>query len=498
MANRQEDNLNGPRVPDAINLKQEWRLGNQLGAGGFANVYRAQSRNGTPAVVKLVRKLPGTHRELLFTELDDVPNVVPVIDWGELDDYWVLVMPEAEKSLRDHLLEANGRLDTSDAVLILVDVTHALVAMESRVVHRDIKPDNILLLDGNWCLADFGIARYAEATTAPDTLKYSMSRAYAAPEQWRGERASSATDVYALGVVAYELLAGRLPFQGVDQRQQHLEENPETLSGISDRLRSLVNECLYKGHEARPRPQNLLTRLQASMQASSTAAARLQQANALAVQRKTEDERQQSAAQVEAERRRALRAAAEQSLETTLLLLHQQIADNAPAVLVTGSPPKSWALNNATLRVDQITVAVPKPNEHVQLPFDVVAQTSISLSIPRDRYGYAGRAHSLWFCDAQQAGVFRWHETAFMITFAGHERRGFTPFNMSPGDPDALLALSPVLHTHQVAWPFTPIDQGDEDAFIERWIGWLGEAAQGQMRRPSTLPEISPQGSWRR
>ena len=61
--------MNGPRVPDAINLQEEWRLGNQLGAGGFADVYRARSGNGTPAVVKLVRKLPGTHRELLFTEL---------------------------------------------------------------------------------------------------------------------------------------------------------------------------------------------------------------------------------------------------------------------------------------------------------------------------------------------------------------------------------------------------------------------------------------------
>ena len=279
--------MNEPRVPEAIDLQQKWRLGEQLGAGGFADVYQARSGNGTSAVVKLVRKLPGTHRELLFVDLDDVPNVVPIIDWGEHDDYWVLVMPEAEKSLRDRLIEVEGRLDTSEAVPILIDVAQALVAMESRVVHRDIKPENILLLDGSWRLADFGIARYAEATTAPDTLKYSMSRIYAAPEQWRGERASSATDVYALGVVAYELLAGQLPFQGVDLRQQHLEETPETISGIPDRLRSLVNECLYKGPEARPRPQDLLARLQGSMQAASAAASRLQQANSLAVTEKS-------------------------------------------------------------------------------------------------------------------------------------------------------------------------------------------------------------------
>ena len=478
--------MNGPRVPEAIDLQQEWRLGGQLGAGGFANVYRAWSEDGMPAVVKLVNKLPGTHRELLFVELDDVPNVVRIIDWGELDDYWVLVMPEAEKSLRDHLLEVKGRLDASDAVPILVDVAQALVAMEDCVVHRDIKPENILLLNGHWCLADFGIARYAEATTAPDTLKYSMSPAYAAPEQWRGERASSATDVYALGAVAYELLAGRLPFQGVDLRQQHLEATAESISGIPDRLRSLVNECLYKGPEARPRPQNLLARLQGSMQAASAAASRLQQANALAVQRKAEDERQQSAAQVEAERRRALRAAAEQSLETTLALLHQQIADNAPAVRVTGSPPRSWALNNATLRVGTITVAVPKSDERMQLPFDVVAHTSLSLSVPRDRYGYTGRSHSLWYCNAQHGDGFRWYEGAFAMSFGGHERRGFEPFDMHPADPDAIAALLPINHTHQVVWPFAAIDLGSEDEFIQRWIGWFGEAAQGQMHRPRT------------
>ena len=75
--------MNEPRVPAAIDLQQKWRLGDQLGAGGFADVYRARSGNGTSAVVKLVRKLPGTHRELLFVDLDDVPNVVPIIDWGE-------------------------------------------------------------------------------------------------------------------------------------------------------------------------------------------------------------------------------------------------------------------------------------------------------------------------------------------------------------------------------------------------------------------------------
>ena len=231
-------------MPDKINLTQAWHLGDQLGAGGFARVYRAQDDKGEHAAVKLVPKAPGAQRELLFAELDGVLNVVPILDRGESGDYWVLVMPLAELSLRDYLAEMGGRLPTKAAVSVLVDLAEALVAVEDVAVHRDIKPENILLLDGRWHLADFGIARYAEATTAPDTQKYAMTRAYAAPEQWRGERATSATDVYTLGVVAYELLAGGQPFQGPDYRHQHLEESPEAISGIPDRLRSLVGECL--------------------------------------------------------------------------------------------------------------------------------------------------------------------------------------------------------------------------------------------------------------
>ena len=163
-------------------------------------------------MVKLIRKAPGAQRELLFVNLEGVPNIVPVIDWGELDDYWVIVMPHADKSLRDHLSELGGMVPVNDAISILVDIAETLAAVEDHVVHRDIKPENILLLNNDWCLADFGIARYAEATTAPDTLKYAKTPAYAAPEQWREDTATSATDVYALGIIAYELLAGRRPF----------------------------------------------------------------------------------------------------------------------------------------------------------------------------------------------------------------------------------------------------------------------------------------------
>ena len=376
-----------------------------------------------------------------------------------------------------------------------------LVSIEGRVVHRDIKPDNILLLDGCWCLADFGISRYAEATTAPDTRKFAMTPPYAAPEQWRGERASSATDVYSMGVVAYELLAGLLPFVGPDvhdYRRQHLEDTPESISGVSLKLQSLIDECLYKRPEARPRPQNLLARLNASDGAPSEAASRLQLANAIAVKRRANVARQESVARSEAERRLELCDAADQSLEHLVRMLNDQIQLNAPASERSGLTPHwSWSLNEANLSVARSRMAEQGSEaETYGLAFEVVAYSSITLQISPDRHGFEGRAHSLWYCDAQDAGVFRWFETAFMCTFGGYELN-MAPFSMSPRERDVSLALSAV-HTYQVAWPFTPVDQGDEGDFIERWIGWFAEAAQGVLRRPSSMPERNTGGTWRR
>ena len=223
----------------------------------------------------------------------------------------------------------------------------------------------------------------------------------------------------------------------------------------------------------------------------------MQRANVLAVERQAEAARQQSAAKAESERRRELHNAAGQSLENILSLLHQLITANAPAAQISsGSALGTWSLNNATMRVEHPKSASPQSDELIpRMPFEVILYTTISLAGPSDRTGYTGRSHSLWYCDAQESGVFRWYETAFMKTFGGDNR--IAPFAMPPGGQDAALALSPALHTHQVAWPFMPTDQGDEESFTERWMGWFGEAAQGLLRYPSRMPELETSGSWR-
>jgi serine/threonine protein kinase len=222
---------------------------------------------------KLAPKDSGAQRELLLAgNLSGVPNVVPVLGVGDAGDSWAILMARAAQSLRDLLGSVGGwPLDQDLALPILLDVAHALVSLEKNgVVHRDLKPDNILLLDGHWCLTDFGISRYAEATTAVDTRKYSMTKPYTAPEQWREERATWAADVYAFGITAYELLTGGWPFNGPDFRSQHLHEGPPSLSAtIGNPLRSIIDECLIKAAQARPTPERLLARLQAQTAAEA-------------------------------------------------------------------------------------------------------------------------------------------------------------------------------------------------------------------------------------
>lgn len=477
-------------IGQEVHLHHAWRIERQIGFGGFGHVYAARSDDDVAGVVKFIPKAPGAERELLFEDLDGVPNVIPILDRGESEDYWLLVMPEAEQSLRDYLNDSSGRIDPVNAISILIDITEALAGIEDRVVHRDIKPENVLFHDGHWCLADFGISRYANATTAPDTRKYAKTYPYAAPEQWRGDRASSATDVYALGVVAYELLAGRRPFGGPDEhdfRRQHLNESPEAISDIPIQLRSLVDECLYKASEARPRPRNLLARWRRSVKPTSGAGALLQEVNANVVEQEAEVSRRRSVARTEAERRIALYDGARQSFGSLVNMIEDEISQHAPASSRSVSGPSlTWSLAKGRLTITLPKLAEVYSGDDSYRPrFDIIGYAQISVSMPRDRHGYKGRAHSLWYCDAQNEGRFRWYEVAFYLYL---KRTSICPFALGP-QHEAYEALAPITGVHQIARPLTPVDQGDEPEFVQRWLTWFAQAARQELSSPSRLPE---------
>lgn len=491
-------------MAERLHLGQKWTLGERIGGGGFGQVFVAQSAAGETVVAKLVPKAPGAEREILFVNLTDVRNVIPVIDSGETDDAWALVMPRADKSLREHLTESGGPLSVADGVAVLTDIAVTLADLEGKVVHRDLKPENVLLLNGHWCLADFGISRYAEATTAPDTRKHALSPPYAAPERWRSERATIAADIYALGVMAYEMLSGSLPFTGSDVhdfREQHLHSDPSHLRTVPAPLAALIEECLYKSPEARPSPSNALVRLAKIAESTPSAGlAKLQEANRAEAVRRGESGRHESEARSEEERRASLFEAASKSLSRISESFREAIIEAAPATHVSSSRGGGWSarLNQAELEFGTPTKTGSSPwGKWTPPAFDVIAHAALGIRIPPNRYEYEGRVHSLWFCDAQEAGRYQWFETAFMVSPFIAKRGRQDPFAMNPGEESAKAVWNGMAEW-QIAWPFTPMTVGDLDEFISRWAGWFADAAQGQLGHPSSMPERSPQGTWRR
>ncbi len=477
----------------SIELQRKWNVGLEIANGGFGRIYEATDENDLQAVIKLVPKVPGASRELLFEPVSGYPNIIPIWDSGEWENFYVLVMPRAEKSLRQHLGEAGGKLTSDESLGIFIDVAEALAGLQQDVVHRDLKPDNILLYQGHWCLADFGIARYAEATTAPDTHKYARTAAYAAPEQWRDERATSATDVYAFGVTAFELLQGHRPFPGPDYREQHLNQPLPSLEGCSPTIASLITECLYKAMQARPTPANILARLRRSQQPSSPAARQLAAANQMVVAKQALAGASDSAQKSIMERRKELFSVARQSFEIIFERLVERIRNEAPSSTVTRSPYLTVQLGSGVLSIDY-PIDVPFNcliASDGSPAFDVIAYGSIKVSKPRDQFGYEGRSHSLWFCDAHEEGVYHWFETAFMVVGSRSFLNTVNPFALSPRDRNAALAFSQTVSNSGIAWEPLSFDQGDEEQFIERWLEWFAAAVDGGLHMPSHMPENS-------
>jgi hypothetical protein len=478
-------------------------VGDRIGAGGFGEVFAVTGDDGTRAVVKFVPKTSGADRELLFVNLAGARNVVPVIDSGEHGDKWVLVMPRADQSLRDYLIERAGAVSLAEAVVVLEDVADGLIDLDGTVVHRDVKPENVLLLVGHWSLADFGISRYAEASTAPDTRKLAMSPPYAAPERWRTERATIASDVYALGVVGYELLTGRQPFVATtteDLRDLHLHADPPPMEGVPTALSTLIEECLYKAPETRPSPANFRARLgrHQTKVRSSPGLEQLEEANHAEVQRRATAARQQSEARTESDRRAAILSDAGRALDRIGAQLRDQIMASAPSATLNAPRDGGWSL-----RLGTATMTFSPANGRPvtwggwQAPaFDVVSVAAIGIRVPTDRYGYEGRSHSLWFGDIAQVGQYGWYETAFMVSPLIAKQGRQDPFALDPGEESAKAVWNGMAE-FQVAWPFTQLTPEDLDEFVDRWATWLARASTGGLARPSTMPERQAQGTWR-
>src|SRR5262245_36464099 len=224
--------VGAPRVIDPrerLNaaLVGRYRLERELGAGGMATVYHARdARHDRDVALKVLRPelaaAIGPERflaEIKTTAALQHPHILPLFDSGEVEGTVFYVMPLVTgESLRDRL-EREKQLPVQDALRIAHEVASALDYAHRRgIVHRDIKPENILLHDGEALVADFGIALAAGPAGPSRMTETGISLgtpAYMSPEQATGERHVDArTDIYALGSVLFEMLAGEPPHTG--------------------------------------------------------------------------------------------------------------------------------------------------------------------------------------------------------------------------------------------------------------------------------------------
>ncbi|GAA3124711.1 hypothetical protein GCM10010521_09430 [Streptomyces rameus] len=243
-------------------LAGRYRLAARIGSGGMADVYEAvDTRLRRPVAVKVFRPGPDPQAEdrltaeaVLLARLQH-PGLVTVYDAGRHDDRTYLVMQLVKGPTLRGLLEC-GALPERRVVDVGAALARALAYVHrAGVVHRDVKPSNILLdTAGAPHLADFGIARLADATrqTAPDVLI--GTAAYLAPEQVEGRRIGPAADVYALGLVLLECLKGELEYQGtaLEATVARLHRPPEVPTWLPPELAALLRAMTDQDPEGRP------------------------------------------------------------------------------------------------------------------------------------------------------------------------------------------------------------------------------------------------------
>jgi eukaryotic-like serine/threonine-protein kinase len=237
----------------------------ELGRGGMATVYLAQDlKHHRRVALKVLRpeltQALGPDRFLREIEIAAQfthPHILPVFDSGEAGGFLYYVMPYVVgESLRSRLVR-EGQLPVEDAVEITCEVANALAYAHAQgIVHRDIKPENILLAEGHAVVADFGIARAISAvagTTQDNTTGTGLvlgTPLYMSPEQSGGHsRLDGRADIYSLGCVLYEMLAGEPPFTGPNARAvtaQHAQDSPPPLRLKRPGLPALVEQAVVK------------------------------------------------------------------------------------------------------------------------------------------------------------------------------------------------------------------------------------------------------------
>ena len=231
-------------------ISDRYQIIKSIGEGGMANVYLAYDtildRNVAVKVLrgdlstdeKFVRRF---QREALSASSLNHPNIVEVYDVGDDNGQYYIVMEYIEGKHLKELIKKRGHLTLTEVVDIMLQITDGMsIAHDSYIIHRDIKPQNIMILENGLVkITDFGIAMAMNATQLTQTNSVMGSVHYLPPEQANGKGATLQSDIYSMGILMYELLTGKLPYRGENAVEIALKHLKEPLPSIREEIPSL-------------------------------------------------------------------------------------------------------------------------------------------------------------------------------------------------------------------------------------------------------------------
>lgn len=239
-------------------IVERYELLGRIGSGGMADVYKAKDHKLNRCVAVKILKQEFREDTTFITKFKREaqaaaglahPNIVNVFDVGEDNGIHFIVMELVEGITLKEYIVKKGRLTVREATSIAIQVSMGLEAAHSHnIVHRDVKPQNIIIsTDGKVKVTDFGIARAASSNTISSNVMGSVH--YSSPEQVRGGYSDAKSDIYSLGVTIYEMVTGRIPFDGdttVAIAIKHLQDEMEPPSTYAPELPHSLEQIIYK------------------------------------------------------------------------------------------------------------------------------------------------------------------------------------------------------------------------------------------------------------